>query len=135
MDCVYQLLDQFPRVFEYNEHFLITIIDECYSCRYGTFLFDCEKDRKEAGVREKTESLWSYINSDVRQYTNPLFEPATEVLYPTASTRRLRLWEAYHCRYTPEFKQHTTAAYHSRMLLFQYQQKIQQLEETLSKKT
>ncbi|KAK1134323.1 Myotubularin- protein 2, variant 3 [Melipona bicolor] len=39
MDCVWQISRQFPNAFEFNEHFLITILDHLYSCRFGTFLF------------------------------------------------------------------------------------------------
>lgn len=39
MDCVWQISLQFPNAFEFNEHFLITILDHLYSCRFGTFLF------------------------------------------------------------------------------------------------
>jgi myotubularin-related protein 1/2 len=31
--------------FEFNEEFLVTILDALYSCQYGTFLCDSEKDR------------------------------------------------------------------------------------------
>lgn len=38
IDCVWQIAQQFPCAFEFNEHFLITILDHLYSCRFGTFL-------------------------------------------------------------------------------------------------
>jgi hypothetical protein len=38
---------QFPNAFEFNEHFLITIIDNAYSCLFGTFLCNCEQQRTE----------------------------------------------------------------------------------------
>lgn len=33
-----QVTRQFPNAFEFNEHFLITILDHLYSCLFGTFL-------------------------------------------------------------------------------------------------
>lgn len=36
---------QFPPAFEFNENFLITILDELYACRFGTFLYNTEKQR------------------------------------------------------------------------------------------
>ena len=36
---------QFPNAFEFNEHFLITILDHLYSCLFGTFLCNTEAQR------------------------------------------------------------------------------------------
>ncbi|XP_076418218.1 myotubularin isoform X5 [Peromyscus maniculatus bairdii] len=46
IDCVWQMSKQFPTAFEFNERFLITILDHLYSCRFGTFLFNCESARE-----------------------------------------------------------------------------------------
>ncbi|XP_073083797.1 phosphatidylinositol-3-phosphate phosphatase MTMR1 isoform X10 [Manis javanica] len=35
----------FPSAFEFNELFLITILDHLYSCLFGTFLCNCEQQR------------------------------------------------------------------------------------------
>lgn len=40
IDCVWQISQEFPNAFQFNEHFLITILDHLYSCRFGTFLFN-----------------------------------------------------------------------------------------------
>uniref|UniRef100_A0A1A9UNK5 Myotubularin phosphatase domain-containing protein n=1 Tax=Glossina austeni TaxID=7395 RepID=A0A1A9UNK5_GLOAU len=45
IDCVWQVSQQFPNAFEFNEHLLITIIDHLYSCRFGTFLCNTESER------------------------------------------------------------------------------------------
>ena len=50
--------------FEFNERLLVTLIDECYSCRFGTFLFDYEKERVDAKVKENTVCLIPFF----RQY-------------------------------------------------------------------
>lgn len=36
---------QFPTAFEFNEYFLITILDHLYSCLFGTFLCNSEQQR------------------------------------------------------------------------------------------
>jgi len=51
MDCVWQLLHQYPTSFEFNEAFLIRIIDEATNCRFGTFLTDSEYQRQQYRVR------------------------------------------------------------------------------------
>jgi len=45
LDCVWQLVQQYPDYFEFKENFLVEIADHIYSCRFGTFLCDTERDR------------------------------------------------------------------------------------------
>ena len=70
LDCVFQVMTQFPEYFEFNEQLLLTIADHSTSCKFGTFLCDSEKQRLALKVREKTISLWSYVNSNTYKYTN-----------------------------------------------------------------
>lgn len=49
IDCVWQISQQFPNALEFNEHFLITILDHLYSCRFGTFLCNTEGERVKEG--------------------------------------------------------------------------------------
>lgn len=45
LDCVWQFIRQFPSECEFNEKLLLTLADHLYSCKYGTFMFDCERQR------------------------------------------------------------------------------------------
>lgn len=63
MDCVYQLMRQFPTEFEFTEKFLIAILDNMYTCQFGTMLYSCEKQRTEAMLKERTVSMWSALNA------------------------------------------------------------------------
>ncbi|KAL5281195.1 MTMR2 family protein [Megaselia abdita] len=49
IDCVWQVGQQFPYSLEFNELFLITILDHLYSCRFGTFLYNTEGERVKEG--------------------------------------------------------------------------------------
>lgn len=49
LDCVWQVTKQYPNAMEFNEHFLITILDHLHSCRFGTFLFNTERERVQFG--------------------------------------------------------------------------------------
>jgi len=104
IDCVWQLSRQFPTAFEFNTIFLITVLDHLYSCRFGTFLYNCEFQRFKEGVRDKTQSLWSFINSNYEMYLNPLYNPATasHVLTPCCSSRKVKLWNEYYLRWNPQ---------------------------------
>ena len=50
LDCVWQLLKQKPKHFEFNEIFLHVLLHHVYSCRYGTFLFNNERERVEKNI-------------------------------------------------------------------------------------
>jgi hypothetical protein len=42
---VYQLTQQFPCAFEFNERFLIFLLEHLYDCQFGTFLwYRCAPD-------------------------------------------------------------------------------------------
>lgn len=75
IDCVYQLLFQFPAAFEFNELFLIHILDNLYSCKHGTFIVNCEAERVKEQLQHKCTSLWSELlhatNCDL--YSNHLY--------------------------------------------------------------
>ncbi|XP_070854271.1 phosphatidylinositol-3,5-bisphosphate 3-phosphatase MTMR2 [Drosophila suzukii] len=105
IDSVWQVSQQFNNAFEFNEHFLITIVDHLYSCRFGTFLCNTEAERVTEDLKHRTTSLWTHINSSLDQYLNPLFPSFTQraelVLRPIASVRSVRLWKGLYCRWNP----------------------------------
>jgi myotubularin-related protein 1/2 len=70
---------QFPTAFEFNEYFLITILDHLYICLFGTFLCNSEQQRGKVNLPKKTVSMWSYINSQLKDFTN-LFMEATSII-------------------------------------------------------
>ncbi|KAL8673914.1 MAG: hypothetical protein Q9168_001661 [Polycauliona sp. 1 TL-2023] len=74
LDATYQLLHQNPTRFEFNERFLRRLLYHLYSCQYGTFLYNNERERVEAGVRQRTRSVWDYFLGRREQFTNPRYE-------------------------------------------------------------
>ncbi|XP_036160160.1 myotubularin-related protein 1 isoform X6 [Myotis myotis] len=105
IDCVWQMTRQFPSAFEFNELFLITILDHLYSCLFGTFLCNCEQQRFKEDIYTKTISLWSYINSQIDEFSNPFFvNYENHVLYPVASMSHLELWVNYYVRWNPRMR-------------------------------
>ncbi|KAI4892369.1 hypothetical protein NFI96_023305 [Prochilodus magdalenae] len=131
IDCVWQMTKQFPTAFEFNEHFLITVLDHLYSCRFGTFLYNCENVRDVNNVRTKTVSLWSLINSSTSSYVNPFFTPeSSRVLYPVASMRHLELWVNYYIRWNPRIRhQQSPVEQRYKELLALRDQYLKKLEE------
>ena len=45
LDCTYQLVHQFPHYFEFSTKYILVIMDHVYSCRFGTFLGNSDKER------------------------------------------------------------------------------------------
>ncbi|CAB3368858.1 Hypothetical predicted protein [Cloeon dipterum] len=107
VDCVWQLTQQFPTAFEFNDSFLLHILDHLYTCRFGTFLFNTDRERHKEEVKKKTVSLWSFMNAYLDDYRNPLYcrlLHARHVLLPVASMRHMKLWKGYYCRWNPSMR-------------------------------
>lgn len=63
LDAVHQIQQQFPLSFEFNEFYLKFLAYHSVSCRFRTFLFDCELERVDLGitaVEDKRGSLNSH---------------------------------------------------------------------------
>jgi myotubularin-related protein 6/7/8 len=75
LDCVYQLHYQHPTRFEFSERFLRRLLYHLYSCQYGTFLFDNEKERVDTRAKERTRSVWDYFLCRKQEFMNPKYEP------------------------------------------------------------
>ncbi|XP_061260299.1 myotubularin-related protein 7 isoform X2 [Bos javanicus] len=73
LECVWQLMEQFPCAFEFNERFLIHIQHHIYSCQFGNFLCNSQKERQELKIQERTYSLWAHLWKNQADYLNPLF--------------------------------------------------------------
>ncbi|KEY69435.1 hypothetical protein S7711_05749 [Stachybotrys chartarum IBT 7711] len=78
LDCTYQLLRQNKTRFEFNERFLRRLLYHLYSCQYGTFLYNSEKQRRDARVAERTSSVWDYFLSRRADFTNPDYDPTID---------------------------------------------------------
>ncbi len=80
LDCTYQLIRQHKDRFEYNERFLRRLLYHLYSCQYGTFLYNSEKQRVDANVMERTSSVWDYFLCRKQEFTNPDYDPTVDDL-------------------------------------------------------
>ncbi|KAF7560008.1 hypothetical protein G7046_g4145 [Stylonectria norvegica] len=78
LDCVYQLVRQQGNRFEFNERFLRRLLYHLYSCQYGTFLYNSEKQRHDARVAERTSSVWDYFLCRKAEFTNPDYDPTVD---------------------------------------------------------
>ncbi|CAL8276772.1 unnamed protein product [Arctogadus glacialis] len=95
LDCVHQLIKQFPCLFEFNEAFLVKLVQHTYSCLYGTFLCNNAREREARNIFKRTCSVWSLLRTGNKNFQNFLYIPSHEmVLQPVCHTRALQLWTA-----------------------------------------
>jgi myotubularin-related protein 6/7/8 len=101
LDAVWQVLVQFPVHFQFNELFLITIHDHLYSCQFGTFFGNNEKERKDNKFSSKTYSLWGYIWTHLDDFVNSLYDKDidNQLIVPVFDIPFLRFWKGLYCRY------------------------------------
>lgn len=50
IDCVWQILQKFQSQFEFNENLLLVILENMFTCQFGTFLYNSECER--------TKNVW-----------------------------------------------------------------------------
>ncbi|XP_041078814.1 myotubularin-related protein 3-like isoform X4 [Polyodon spathula] len=95
LDCVHQLHRQFPCSFEFNEAFLVKLVQHTYSCLFGTFLCNNGKEREDRHTQERSCSVWSLLRPASRAFRNMLYSSHSEtVLHPVCHVRNLMLWSA-----------------------------------------
>ncbi|XP_009078783.1 PREDICTED: myotubularin-related protein 9 [Acanthisitta chloris] len=101
LDCVWQILRQFPCSFEFNEQFLIMLFEHAYASQFGTFLGNNENERAKLKLPQKTMSLWSWVNrsEELSKFQNPLFEANSLVIWPSVAPQSLQLWEGVFLRW------------------------------------
>jgi myotubularin-related protein 6/7/8 len=88
LDCIWQLMRQYPTRFEFNEQWLLDIYDGVYECKYGTFLFNSESERNglsDVGMKPpasaRSFSIWDYLLDDgkMSRFSNTAYDAALDV--------------------------------------------------------
>ncbi|KAJ9123898.1 hypothetical protein QFC22_000687 [Naganishia vaughanmartiniae] len=100
LDCLRQLQRQYPKRFEYNGTFLETMHYHLYSCQFGTFLTNTERQRRVKGgmeeegglagpnpkppICERTISIWDFLDqaSQLEKFKDPEYDPALDETVP-----------------------------------------------------
>jgi len=109
LDTVQQIMIQFPTAFEFSEKLLVFLADHIFSCLFGNFLGNWEKQRADLNVQEKTTSIWAYVMKSSSLFKNSAYQPLQQPIEPTASLKKVRLWERYYCRWDSAMHPHELA--------------------------
>ncbi|XP_066935132.1 myotubularin-related protein 6-like [Clytia hemisphaerica] len=100
LEACWQLTLQFPTGFQFNERFLLDLHEHLYSCQFGTFLGNCEKERKDSRLNRRTYSLWGYMWQNLPDYINPFYKEGLHgVLNPSSHPQQFRFWRSLYNRY------------------------------------
>ncbi|MCO5597459.1 hypothetical protein L7F22_051537 [Adiantum nelumboides] len=107
VDCVSQLLRLYPRAFEFSSAFLVEILDCVFSCRFGNFLCNSEKERFQAGISESCGCMWVYLEKQRHargkdhEHFNIFYDREHQdgSLLPPAAALAPMLWPNYFLRW------------------------------------
>lgn len=97
LDCVHQLLWQFPCSFEFNEQYLVKLVHHTYSCLFGTFYCNNSQERNYHRIHGRTFSIWNYLHSFPERFNNYLYQSKDQVLHPSCQMKDILFWSnVYH---------------------------------------
>jgi myotubularin-related protein 1/2 len=90
LDCIWQLMEQFPFAFEFNGNYLCALQSELYAARSGTFLQNSEFDRTKLNIQDRCFSVWFVLRNsvDAERYSNPFYMPATKAQVDTLGSQQ-----------------------------------------------
>lgn len=100
LDAVWQIMQQFPLSFEFNECFLHTLFVHSYHSVYGTFLYDTPRERIRNKLTERSHSLWDHLSQKavLKPMLNALYEKNSTVLLITVTALNVTLWKRLYLR-------------------------------------
>ncbi|XP_073497160.1 phosphatidylinositol-3,5-bisphosphate 3-phosphatase MTMR8 isoform X1 [Phyllobates terribilis] len=93
LECVWHLMEQFPCAFEFSEKYLLEIHDHVYSCQFGNFIGNSQKEREELKIFENTHSLWPFLLQRKQEFMNPTYiSNAYNALQPNTYPFCFKFW-------------------------------------------
>ena len=72
-------MNQFPTAFEFNQDYLVKMVQHVYSNLFGTFLLNTAQERIALGIADRSHSLWKFLLEKRNEYCNYLYELSEEV--------------------------------------------------------
>ncbi|XP_053555197.1 myotubularin-related protein 8 [Bombina bombina] len=93
VECLWHLMEQFPCAFQFNERYLLEIHDHVFSCQFGNFIGNSQKEREDLRIFENTHSLWPFLWDRKAEFFNPLYvEDAYKTLQPNTLPLSFKFW-------------------------------------------
>eukprot|EP01090_Pellita_catalonica_P021492 TRINITY_DN8064_c0_g1_i1.p1 TRINITY_DN8064_c0_g1~~TRINITY_DN8064_c0_g1_i1.p1 ORF type:complete len:768 (+),score=133.04 TRINITY_DN8064_c0_g1_i1:257-2305(+) len=109
IESVWQLMRQIPDAFEFNSKLLMFLMYHLYSGRYGNFLSNTVKQRKEEKVYVTAPNVWGFVLSRKRDFLCPTYKRSKfpgRILRSAVKAKpsELILWGEYWLRWRKLFK-------------------------------
>ena len=101
LDCVHQLWKEYKSIFEFNLEFLGFIALNLKRGKFGNFLCNSEKERKEKKIYEKTVSIWSEVLNNKNLFINEHYneEESENFKIRDFPYYKIKLWDEYYLKY------------------------------------
>ena len=99
LHAVHQITMQYPTAFEFNNHFLLFLCQEIYSNKYGTFLFNNEKEKFNYNATNSMISIWTDIFYNKNKYLNDLYQPINGSINVKGELKYLNIWNDFFFKY------------------------------------
>ncbi|KAF8511020.1 protein phosphatase [Hysterangium stoloniferum] len=110
LECIRQIQRQYPSRFEFNQRFLERLHHHLYSCQFGSFLHNNERERRlgdgDKTPYDATVSAWDWFNSpeEMAKNKNDEYDPSLDdpksgdmgVLFP--NPKDVRFWHELYGR-------------------------------------
>lgn len=93
LDCVHQLLHQYPTHFEFNHSYLVKLAAHTYSSLFGTFFCNTMQERVQLRLHETTRDVWTFLRNHPNKFRNLLYQSVDEVVWPKTEIRDLLIWK------------------------------------------
>uniref|UniRef100_A0A1I8JNB0 phosphatidylinositol-3,5-bisphosphate 3-phosphatase n=1 Tax=Macrostomum lignano TaxID=282301 RepID=A0A1I8JNB0_9PLAT len=91
LDCLHQLISQFPSEFEFTDLLLRRLATHCYSGLFGQL--SCNSDAERSAVAMTTQQRWSLWSLfELQGVRNLFYQPSREVLSPDIGLASLSIW-------------------------------------------
>ncbi|KAF9900182.1 Myotubularin- protein 3 [Linnemannia zychae] len=112
LTCVHHIVQQYPDQFEFNDYLLLVLARAASGFSpFGDFLFNSERERAQERLRERSPSVWKWIQRNRGWFTNRDFIPDSapldrsswreSVLHVQTGGRYTTLWSEYYFNTTP----------------------------------
>ena len=98
LDSIYQLMRQNYNKFQFNFDLILFLAEEIFSGKYGTFLFNNDKEREEYDEGNKTISIWNYIKENENKFINKIYNPDDDRSL-IMNYKNVTLWKEYFYRF------------------------------------
>ena len=91
--------------FEFNDRLLTFLAEEVHNCKYGNFLFNCEFERLQMKVSERTLNIWAVIEMHKdTAFKNASFmqegEPRRITRIKDCEYWKLRVWKEHFFKFS-----------------------------------